>query len=85
MPILAAMFYVTAKWAALGDDKNQRTYRDLFAFAGTALITALIYYEVPEFWQPFAAIAFAVALFEVARQIRYFAFVWHAHLLSGRQ
>jgi hypothetical protein len=83
LPILAAMFYVTAKWAALGDDKNQRTYRDLFAFAGTALVTALIYYEVPEFWQPFAAIAFAVALFEVARQIRYFAFLWHAHLLSA--
>ena len=83
LPILAAMFYVTAKWAALGDDKNQRTYRDLFAFAGTALVTALIYYEVPEFWQPFAAIAFAVVLFEVAQQIRYFAFVWHAHLLSA--
>ncbi len=83
LPILAAMFYVTAKWAALGDDKNQRRYRDLFAFAGTALVTALIYYEVPEFWQPFAAIAFAVALFEVAQLIRYFAFVWHAHLLSA--
>jgi len=83
LPILAAMFYVTARWAARSDDKNQCIYRDLFAFAGTALATALIYYEVPEFWQPFAAIAFAVALFEVAQLLRYFALVWHAHLLSA--
>ena len=83
LPAIAAAFYVTAKWAALRDDSNQRTFRWLLAFAGTALLTLLIYYEVPELWQPLAAIAFAVALLEVGRFIRYHALAWHAHLLSG--
>ena len=83
LPVIAAAFYVTAKWAALHDDSNQRTFRGLFAIAGTALITLLFYYEVPELWQPLAAIAFAVALLEVGRWIRYYALAWHAHLLTG--
>ena len=83
LPILAAMFYGTAKFAALRNDNQQRTFRDLFAFAGTALITALIYYEVPEFWQAIAAIAFAVILLEISQKLPYFAFIWHAHILSG--
>jgi hypothetical protein len=83
LPILAAMFYATAKWAALTDEGNQRTFRDLLAFVGTALVSGLIYYEVPEFWQPFAAIAFAVALLELSQKLRYYAFIWHAHILSA--
>ena len=83
LPILAAMFYFTAKWALLRDDKKQHTFRDLFAFVGTALITALIYLEVPEFWQGLAAIAFAVVLFEISRKLPYSAFIWHAHILSA--
>jgi len=83
LPAMAAMFYVTAKWAQLRDDSNQRTFRGLFALAGTALVTSLIYYEVPELWQPAAAILFAVALVEIGQWIRYYAIAWHAHLLSG--
>ncbi len=84
LPILAATFYLTAKWAAVReDDNNQRVFRGLFAFAGTALVTALIYYEVPELWQPLAAIAFAVLLLEACQRIRYSVLAWHAHLLSG--
>ncbi len=83
LPVIAAAFYVTAKWAALRDDSNQRTFRGLLPFAGTALLTLLIYYEVPELWQPLAAIAFAVALLEVGRFIRYHALACHAHLLTG--
>ncbi len=83
LPAMAAMFYVTAKWAQLRDDSNQRTFRGLFALAGTALVTLLIYYEVPELWQPAAAILFAVALVEIGQWIRYYAIAWHAHLLSG--
>ncbi len=83
LPILAAAFYLTAKWAATReDDSNQRFFRGLFAFAGTALITALIYFEVPELWQPLAAIAFAVLLLEVGQQIGYPVLAWHAHLLG---
>ncbi len=83
LPILSAAFYLTAKWAATReDDSNQRFFRGMFAFAGTALITALIYFEVPELWQPFAAIAFAVLLLEVGQQIEYPVLAWHAHLLG---
>jgi hypothetical protein len=86
LPIVAAAFYLTAKFAAANkskDDINQRTFRGLFAFAGTALITALIYYEVPELWQPLAAIAFAVLLLEVGQQIGYPVLAWHTHLLGA--
>jgi hypothetical protein len=82
LPVMAAAFYITAKWAALRDDSNQRTFRGLFAIAGTALVTLLFYYEVPELWQPLAAIIFAVALLEVGKRIRYQALAWHAHLLT---
>jgi hypothetical protein len=83
LPIIATMFYLTAKFSQLRDDSNQRTFRSLFALAGTALLTALVYCEVPELWQPAAAIVFAVALVEVGQWIDYHALAWHAHLLSG--
>lgn len=83
LPVIAAVFYVTAKWAALRDESNQRALRGLFALAGTALVTLLIYYEVPELWQPLAAIAFAVVLLEVGRWIQYHVLAWHAHLLTA--
>jgi hypothetical protein len=83
LPILAAMFYVTAKWSALRDDSQQRSFRDLFAFVGTALVTGLIYLEAPEFWQPFAAIAFAVIVLELSQKLPYYAFIWHAHTVSA--
>jgi Predicted membrane protein (DUF2339) len=83
LPILAAAFYLTAKWAATReDDSNQRFFRGMFAFAGTALITALIYFEVPELSQPLAGIAFAVLLLEVGQQTGYPVLAWHAHLLG---
>ena len=83
LPILAAMFYLTEYFASDGDNKDQRTFRALFGFAGTALITALIYYEVPELWQPIAAIVFAVALLEVGRWIKYPVLALHTHALSA--
>jgi hypothetical protein len=83
LPIIAAAFYGTAGWAALRDDLNQRTFRSWFALAGTAIITALGYYEVPELWQPLAAIAFAVVLLEVGRLLKYHLLAWHTHLLTA--
>jgi hypothetical protein len=82
LPIVAAAFYLTAKWAAANENNNQRFFRGLFAFAGTALIGSLIYFEVPDLWQPLAAIAFAVTLLEAGIQIGYPVLAWHAHLLG---
>jgi hypothetical protein len=79
LPILGAIFYLTAKLAALRDDQEQRTFRGLFALAGTALFAALIWFEVPELWQPLLFIAFAVALSENARALRYQVLAFHAH------
>lgn len=83
LPTIAALFYLSAKFSLLRDDSNQHTLRGLFAFAGTTLLTALIYYEVPELWQPLAAILSAVTLIEVGQRFLYPALAWHSHLLSG--
>jgi len=86
LPIIAAAFYLTTYFtskSAATNDYNRRLFRGLFAFAGTALITALIYYEVPELWQPLAAMAFAVLLVEVGQQIGYPLLAWHTHVLAG--
>jgi hypothetical protein len=79
LPVLGAIFYLTAKLAALSDDQEQRVFRSLFAFAGTALFASLIWFEVPELWQPLLFIAFAVALSENARALRYHVLAVHAH------
>src|SRR5205807_1061766 len=83
LPILAAAFYVTAKLAALRDDPEQRTIRGLFAAAGSAFIALLIWYEVPELWQPLAFIAYAVVISEAARALTHHAIGWHSHILGG--
>jgi hypothetical protein len=79
LPILGGIFYLTAKLAALRDDQEQRVFRGLFAFAGTALFAALIWFEVPDLWRPLLFIAFAVALSENARALRYPLLAIHTH------
>jgi hypothetical protein len=83
LPILGATFYLTAKLAAMRDDPEQRTIRGLFAAAGSGFIGLLIWFEVPELWQPLAFTAFAVILSEAARTLRYQALAWHSHFLTG--
>ncbi len=83
LPILGAVFYLTAKLAALRDDHEQRTIRGLFAAAGSSFIALLIWFEVPELWQPLAFIAFAVLLSEAARAMKYYSITIHSHVLSG--
>jgi hypothetical protein len=83
LPILGAAFYLTAKLAALRDDREQRTIRGLFAAAGSGFIALVIWFEVPELWQPLAFIAFAVLLSEIARAIKYYSITVHLHVLSG--
>jgi Predicted membrane protein (DUF2339) len=82
LPILGAIFYLTAKLAALRDEPEQRAFRGLFAFAGTALFAALIWLEVPDLWRPVLFIAFAIALSENARALRYQVLASHAHAIS---
>jgi hypothetical protein len=79
LPILGVIFYLTAKLSALRDDQEQRVFRGLFAFAGTALFAALIWFEVPDLWRPLLFIAFAVALSENARALRYPLLAIHTH------
>ena len=83
LPAIAAAFYAAAKWAPLYDDSNQRSLRGFLSLAGSALLTALIYYEVPELWQPTAAIVFAVALVEIGQWVKYHPLAWHGHVLSA--
>jgi Predicted membrane protein (DUF2339) len=83
LPILGAMFYLTARLAAQRDDLEQRALRGFFAAAGSALIALLIWFEVPELWQPLAFIAFAVILSEAARALTHRAIGWHSHILGG--
>jgi hypothetical protein len=83
LPILGAAFYLTAKLSALRDDPEQRTIRGLFAAAGSGFIALLIWFEVPELWQPLAFIAFAVFLSEAARAIKFYSITAHSHVLSG--
>lgn len=83
LPILGAVFYVTARLAAHRDDAEQRTLRGFFAAAGTALVALLIWYEVPQLWQPLAFIAFAVILSEAARALTHHAIGWYSHILGG--
>lgn len=82
LPILAAIFYLTAKLAAHGENQEQRVFRGLFAFAGTAIFAALIWFEVPELWQPLLFIAFGIALSENARALRYQVLAFHAHAVT---
>ena len=82
LPAIAAGFYLTAKWAQLYDGAGQRRFRAFFAVAGSALLASLIHYEVPELWQPLAAIVFAAALLEIGQWVKYESLAWHAHVLS---
>jgi hypothetical protein len=83
LPILGAAFYLTAKFSALHDDEQQRTIRGLFSIIGTALFALLIWFEVPELWQPLAFIAFAVILSEAGKALNYRVLAAHSHLLSA--
>ncbi len=83
LPILGVVFYLTARLAPHRDDAEQRTLRGFFAAAGTALIALLIWYEVPELWQPLAFIAFAVILSEAAPALTHHSIGWHSHILGG--
>jgi hypothetical protein len=83
LPLLAAAFYSTAWLAQLRDESDQRRFRGFFSTTGTALVVLLIYFEVPDLWQPLAAIVFAVLLAEAAARLQYRVLAWHSHALTA--
>lgn len=68
LPILAALFYGTAKLAALRDDQEQRVFRALFSFAGAFMIGFLIWFEAPERWIASLFLAAGILLALAARR-----------------
>jgi hypothetical protein len=87
LPLLAAAFYLTAylndRSENSSGDVDLSVLRGLFSAAGTFLITALIYFEVPALWQPLAAIAFAVLLLEAGHRLAYRPLTWHTHAVAA--
>lgn len=87
LPLLAAAFYLTAylndRSENSSGDVDLSVLRGLFSAAGTFLIAALIYFEVPALWQPLAAIAFAVLLLEAGHRLQYRPLTWHTHAVAA--
>jgi len=82
LPVLAAAFYLTARFGALRDDAEQRTFRGLLAAAGTLLVTLLIYYELSAPWVAVGWMAFAIVLALVSRWMAYRPLVWQANAVA---
>jgi hypothetical protein len=68
LPILGAIFYATAKIAALRDDQEQRVFRALFSFAGASMLGFLIWSEAPPIWMAALFLAAGIILAFAARR-----------------
>ncbi|HEY2546626.1 MAG TPA: DUF2339 domain-containing protein, partial [Candidatus Acidoferrum sp.] len=68
LPILGAIFYFTAKLAALRDVQEQRIFRALFSFAGAGMFGLLIWTEAPEVWMATLFLAAGIILALVGRR-----------------
>jgi len=68
LTVLGAMFYATAKLAALRDDQEQRIFRALFSFAGASMFGFLIWTEAPEIWMAALFLAAGIILAFAARR-----------------
>ncbi len=68
LPILGAIFYLTAKLAALRDDQEQRVLRALISFAGAAMFGFLIWTEAPQIWMAALFLAAGIILAFAARR-----------------
>jgi hypothetical protein len=68
LPVLGALFYSTAKLAALRDDQEQRVFRALFSFAGAFMFGFLIWTEAPEIWMAALFLAAGIILAFAARR-----------------
>jgi hypothetical protein len=82
LPILGAVFYATAKLAALREDQEQRAIRALFSFAGAATFGALIWFEAPELWIGALFLAAGIILALAARRWALFHLSAQEHLFA---
>ena len=83
LPVIATVFYVAAWLVQPRDVAGSQVSRHSFAAAGTAVVAALIYFEVPTLWQPAAGALFAMVLAEAAIRLRYRGLSWHVHAVTA--
>jgi len=82
LSFLATVFYGTAKLAPLRDDQEQRAFRGLFSFAGTFLVSLLIWSESPDPWMAVLFLAAGVILALVGRRWNLADLTYQEHLLA---
>ncbi|HTQ62924.1 MAG TPA: DUF2339 domain-containing protein [Candidatus Solibacter sp.] len=82
LPILAIMFYLTAKLAPLDDDQGQRIFRALFSFAGSGLIGLLIWFEAPDIWMGTLFLAAGAIIALAGRRWRLSHLGYQEHLFA---
>ena len=83
LPLLAALFYGTAKFAGAREDEGQRVFRALFSFAGSALIGLLIWYEAPEMWIAALFLAAGAALALLGRRWNVLHLGYQEHVFAA--
>ena len=81
LPVLAFGFYFGA-WVLSGVADARKPLRFLALWAGSVLLSVLIWTEVSQPWVALVWVAFAVPLVMVARRIRVAEFTYHAHVLA---
>lgn len=81
LPILAALFYVTA-WALSCVGDLRFAVRSLALWAGTALLVALAWLELPPMFIAPVWMALAVVLVLVGRRLKLSEFAYQEHLLA---
>ena len=81
LPVLASSFYFGA-WVLSGVADARNPLRILTLWAGSTLLSVLIWTEVSQPWVALVWVAFAVTLVMVARRIEVAEFTYHAHVLA---
>jgi hypothetical protein len=82
LPILAALFYLSA-WALSGIGNFRLAMRSLDLWAGTALLAALAWLELPPMLIAPAWMALAVVLVLVGRRFKIAEFAYQEHVLAA--
>lgn len=82
IPLLAATYYVAAKFLSRLESGLQKLVRDLFAWAGTGLVAVLIWREVPDAWIAVAWIAFGLTLTFIGRRLKLGALCYQENVIA---
>jgi hypothetical protein len=82
LPVVAFGFYGGA-WVLSGAEDWRKPLRAVALWAGSALLSILIWGEVSQPWVALAWVGFAVALVLIARRIKVAEFTYHAHVLAA--